>query len=395
MMLILVLVETLFCVAFGIFKSLAYSEIYGDILYPSSWDLTMYDSALYTENKCYEEKPAFYAQTKEHLLITGNGSTPFYNRYEICCEGFRRSSRDWHKCEPDCSKISPNNCRHGFCRSPQNCECFEGFIKNLEGNCVQTCPISCENGHCLLDGTCICKPGYILDAKSRKFCIPDCYHIPCGLHQKCIAPGECACEKGYQWLEGLGCQPLCLPHCGHGRCVAPNKCECFAGFIKRPGKNLCEAECYINCENGFCVSRYKCQCHVGFIYDPLTSSCLPDCQGLCQHGVCIAPGICKCFEGYNLIDNNCSPICEKGCGLYGKCIAPNKCACGFGLQLCLNGSCDALGHCVCPQGMSHFIDQCLYSSILKTTIYSYIQREFYNKQLNYEFNALIGRHFRF
>lgn len=66
-----------------------------------------------------------------------------------------------------------------------------------------------------------------------------------------------------------------------------------------------------NCDNGFCESRYKCQCHVGFVYDTLTSSCLPDCRGLCQHGVCIAPGICKCFEGYNLIDNTCTPICEK------------------------------------------------------------------------------------
>lgn len=188
---------------------------------------------------------AFYYQTKEHLPITGNGSTPFYHRLEVCCEGYKRSPKDWQKCIPDCSSISPDNCRHGFCRSPQTCECFEGFVKNSQGVCVHTCPISCENGKCLLDGTCICQPGYVLDLETRKFCVPDCYHIPCGLHQKCIAPGVCACKKGYQWLEGLGCQPVCLPHCGHGRCVAPNRCDCFAGFIKRPCRNICEAECYM------------------------------------------------------------------------------------------------------------------------------------------------------
>ncbi|TMW45465.1 hypothetical protein DOY81_009458, partial [Sarcophaga bullata] len=89
------------------------------------------------------------------------------------------------------------------------------------------------------------------------------------------------------------------------------------------------------------------------------------------------------------MDNSCKPICERGCGRYGECIAPDTCACGTGRQICLGGLCSALGHCQCPPGMSHFIDECIYPGSL--LIYSYEQREFYNKQLSYEFNALIGR----
>lgn len=116
-------------------------------------------------------------------------------------------------------------------------------MKNSEGKCVHTCPVACENGRCLLDGTCICNAGYDLEPETRKYCIPDCSHIPCGLNQRCLAPGRCGCAKGYELLEGLGCQPICRPHCGFGRCVAPGECECFAGFVKRLGRKICEAEC--------------------------------------------------------------------------------------------------------------------------------------------------------
>lgn len=45
------------CALLCLSKALGYSEIYGDILYPSSWDLTLYEGINYSENKCYEEKP--------------------------------------------------------------------------------------------------------------------------------------------------------------------------------------------------------------------------------------------------------------------------------------------------------------------------------------------------
>lgn len=46
----------LYCTLTCVCKALAYSEIYGDI-FPTSWDLTLYETIHNTENKCFEEKP--------------------------------------------------------------------------------------------------------------------------------------------------------------------------------------------------------------------------------------------------------------------------------------------------------------------------------------------------
>ncbi|XP_013104566.2 epidermal growth factor-like protein [Stomoxys calcitrans] len=375
-------------------------EIYGDIYPNTRAELNLYYNTQHREEKCYRDVPAIFFQFKEEEPIMGNSSIPNYLRFEKCCEGYVATSRpldlDSNKCVPDCSLVSANNCRNGFCRSSQHCECFEGFVANSKGNCVHTCPLGCENGHCLLDGTCICNPGYSLESETRKFCIPQCSHIPCGLNQECVAPGECQCQVGYQWLDFLGCQPICQPGCGFGRCGAPQECECFAGYIKRPGRNICEAECKINCLNGFCESFYKCQCFNGFVYDSLSQTCLPHCPDSCEHGVCIAPGICRCFEGYYLWDNICRPICENGCGPYGKCVKPNTCACGSGQQHCLGGDqCTSEGKCRCPFGMQHFIDRCLYPFKVQSKIFTTAERLHYDKELKYEFEALIGRFFQF
>ncbi|XP_061386674.1 uncharacterized protein LOC133321606, partial [Musca vetustissima] len=280
-------------------------EIYGDI-YPSTRaELNLYFDSQQREKKCYKDVPAYFFQTREHEPLRGNSSIAGHLSFEICCEGYRRDPkvRSTLKCIPDCSKVSADNCRNGFCRSTHQCECFEGFVRDSRGNCVHICPVGCLNGRCLLNGDCLCNPGYSLDPETRKYCLPECSHIPCGLNQICVAPGECRCQRGYQWLEGLGCQPICQPHCGYGRCIGPQQCECFPGYIKRKGREICESECYANCENGFCESPYKCQCHIGFAYDPQSQNCLAQCPEACDHGVCIAPGICKCFEGYYLWDN--------------------------------------------------------------------------------------------
>ncbi|XP_073823607.1 nimrod B1 [Musca autumnalis] len=373
-------------------------EIYGDI-YPSTRaELNRYFGNQLREEKCYKDVPAIFFQTKENEPVPSNSSIPGHLRLEICCDGYRKNPKaDGNlKCIPDCSKVSPDNCRHGFCRSPQQCECFEGFTKNSGGNCVHICPVGCENGRCLLSGVCLCNPGYILDPETRKYCIPECGHVPCGTNQICVAPGECRCRKGYEWLQALGCQPMCQPHCGYGRCIAPRECECFPGYIKRKGREICESECYANCANGFCESPYKCQCHIGFAYDPRSQNCLPFCGDSCEHGVCIAPGICKCFEGYYLWENTCRPICESGCGIYGQCIAPNKCACGQGQQLCLaGGNCTPNGKCQCPQGMNHFIDRCIYSATVENVIFTLDERQHFDKELRHEFEAIIGRMFQF
>ena len=109
---------------------------------------------------------------------------------------------------------------------------------------METCPIGCQYGRCYLNGTCECQPGYILDPDTRKFCRPNCQN-GCGTKQLCVSPGKCQCRDGYHSTNELGCQPICIPDCGYGKCVGLNQCECFAGFMKRPHRNVCEAECYM------------------------------------------------------------------------------------------------------------------------------------------------------
>lgn len=187
---------------------------------------------------------AIFFQTHKNSPIRGNGSTIYYHRLQVCCEGYIRSPRNWNECIPDCSKISPNNCLNGFCHSPQQCQCYDGYVKNDLGECIETCPISCQNGQCFLNGTCLCHSGYSLDPSTRQFCRPNCPQT-CGTHQICESPGKCACREGYRMTDDFGCQPICIPDCGHGKCVGPNECECFPGYMKRPQRNVCEAECYM------------------------------------------------------------------------------------------------------------------------------------------------------
>ncbi|XP_036321232.1 tenascin isoform X1 [Rhagoletis pomonella] len=369
-------------------------QLFGDIYYEIGSFSLRYNDPNGRGNKCQREVPARYFQTSPAAPIRGNGSTIHWQRIEVCCEGYMRSRFDRDQCIPDCSGVSPNNCRNGHCHAPNQCVCFAEFVRNDRGECVHTCPIACEHGRCYLNGTCQCDPGYTLDLETRKFCRAQCSQ-GCGTHQQCVAPGKCACTAGYKMTTDLGCQPVCIPDCGHGKCVGPNKCECFKGYIKRPLRNVCEAECYISCENGFCESRNNCQCRNGYKYDMDTTSCLPDCGENCRDGICVGPGICKCFEGYEYSEANCEPICDRDCGYHGSCMEPGACGCKLTKQLCISGLCDRSGRCICPIRMSHFIDRCVEAAQLNEMMTGYEQREHFSRQLRREFEILIGSKFQF
>ncbi|KAH8276041.1 hypothetical protein KR026_000732 [Drosophila bipectinata] len=368
------------------------TELFGDISSAGEFE-SLSLTRERQQHLCQREVPVVFFQTDKDLVPRGNGSSIFYHRIEVCCTGYRRDtySKD---CIPDCSQSSPDNCRNGFCRSPENCECFPDFVRNEFGACIHTCPIACQHGRCYLNGTCACHRGFALDQETRLFCRPQCSKA-CGTHEACVAPEECECAPGYRRTTDLGCQPVCAPDCGYGKCIAPNQCECFAGFIKRPQRNVCEAECYINCENGFCESRYKCQCREGYRYDLNTTSCLPECTENCGHGngVCVAPGVCRCFEGYEAHGSECRPKCDRSCGKYGRCLAPNICGCEHTGQHCLNGQCESGDHCQCPSGETHFVDRCLGQNQLNLQLSTDKKRKHFNLQLGHEFNALIGRLF--
>ncbi|XP_073821261.1 uncharacterized protein [Musca autumnalis] len=187
----------------------------------------------------------------------------------LCCEGYT-VVRNWQRdiCVPVCE-----NCRNGKCVGPNECECYDGFVRNDNGDCVFSCPLGCLNGRCYLDGSCKCDPGYKLD-ETRRFCRPICSK-GCGTNTllNCTAPEVCGCINGYI-LTDHGCKAVCDPECGPGgECNASGKCECKSGYTLKDG--VCHAVCYQPCENGMCYSRHRCICNPGFIYMESTGNCIP------------------------------------------------------------------------------------------------------------------------
>ncbi|EDW11894.1 tenascin [Drosophila mojavensis] len=187
---------------------------------------------------------------------------------EVCCTGYTPTRlMGVTVCRPICS------CQNGGCRVPGECDCYEGFVRNDNGDCVFACPIGCQNGRCYLDGSCQCDMGYMLD-ETRRFCRPIC-STGCGNNPRhnCTEPEVCSCAKGYQ-LTNEGCQPVCDPDCGIGGiCRDNNECDCGPGYTLKDG--VCQSDCYQKCYNGVCVSRNRCICDPGFTYHEQSTMCVP------------------------------------------------------------------------------------------------------------------------
>lgn len=82
------------------------------------------------------------------------------------------------------------NCLNGFCSSPDNCECLDGYEKdeNLlcaavnetciddSGNCNVTFdrPCYCINGICTANGSCVCVNGFKMSENHNNQCEPEC-----------------------------------------------------------------------------------------------------------------------------------------------------------------------------------------------------------------------------
>ncbi|EDW75757.2 uncharacterized protein Dwil_GK15024 [Drosophila willistoni] len=187
---------------------------------------------------------------------------------EVCCTGYyAMRSNGVTYCRPICS------CQNGSCRVAGDCNCYQGFVKNDNGDCVFTCPLGCQNGRCYLDGSCLCDPGFKLD-ESRRFCRPICSN-GCGNNPRhnCTEPEVCGCATGFQ-LTDDGCQPVCDPGCGiGGLCRENNECDCGAGYQLKDG--VCQTDCYQKCSNGICVSRNRCICDPGYSYHEQSTMCVP------------------------------------------------------------------------------------------------------------------------
>ncbi|XP_017465117.1 PREDICTED: von Willebrand factor D and EGF domain-containing protein [Rhagoletis zephyria] len=221
-------------------------------------------------NKCHIWVPTEVVDKYPYAQRIQQDQRNQQQKIQVCCAGY--APMRWRGntiCKPVC-----DNCRNGHCVAPNECECFDNFVANDNGDCVFTCPLGCLNGRCFLDGTCQCDPGYKLD-ETRKFCRPIC-SSGCGMNPRhnCTEPEVCGCAKGYQ-LTDEGCQPVCDPDCGEGgECREPNECYCAPGYELKEG--VCQRECYQKCDNGICYSINRCICNPGFTYHERSTQCVPN-----------------------------------------------------------------------------------------------------------------------
>ncbi|EDW75758.1 uncharacterized protein Dwil_GK15108 [Drosophila willistoni] len=169
----------------------------------------------------------------------------------VCAEGYARGLRESSAlgCQPICIP----DCGHGHCVAPNECECFPGYQKRLNGSsCESNCYLRCENGFCANRTTCVCQNGYRYDRNTTS-CLPDCGdNCENGV---CISPGNCRCFNGYI-RNREKCQAVCERGCGfYGKCIAPNVCACAVV----PGPEIT----YQGCKMGFCNSQGLCRCMEG------------------------------------------------------------------------------------------------------------------------------------
>ncbi|CAD8055706.1 unnamed protein product [Paramecium primaurelia] len=223
-----------------------------------------------------------------------------------------------------------------FCDDANNIE-FDGCYQ-CKYSCPQYCQ-TCEKGQCK-----VCEKGYHLEYLN---CITDCTDLilqqsepkcqilQCQNECEVCVNGQCyKCKQGWYWNKmKLNCESLC----GDNQIIGEEQCDYTSklGQINPKCNNCCKFECpddCLQCEFGVCK-----KCQVGYFLrgnicysqcgDLLINKneqcednnlspfdgcyqCSLDCQVQCQ--ICIQGTCEKCQIGYELIENNCLPICGDG-----------------------------------------------------------------------------------
>ncbi|XP_054281290.1 tenascin-like [Macrosteles quadrilineatus] len=299
-------------------------------------------------------------------------SEPKPNLPQTCDEGFHINNG---ACEPICSRP----CKNGYCSTPNNCTCYEGYTKSFWDSykCSPVCSPPCVNGICSMPQFCECEEGYYKNKVVPHICGPFCSH-EC-INGYCSSPGKCTCKPGYKSTDYPGiCEPICSKKCVNGYCDRPEYCECYWGFRKDPFMlNKCtpciskdcgdsnSPVCSKECVNGKCIASETCECLEGYQLGPVSHICVPVCSD-CEYGACVAPDTCICFRGYTNPSGNystCVPRCEEPC-VNAECIGPNECSCSSGYvkdvhnnnicspkcSKCVNGYCLMPEQCLCFLG---------------------------------------------
>lgn len=264
------------------------------------------------------------------------------------------------------------------CVGPNTCRCKEGYIPP---NCLEQytniseCTPQCPNNHYIcIPPTCVCNSLLWAGASCDE---PVCQG-GCGRQQKCIQPGVCVCDDG--WDGPPTCNiPICYPsNCGGYPkiCVSPDKCGCAQGYgeLVENGTLYCKKIYYCGgipateetvCNgHGFCIGDDNCKCNYGW-GDSFEAECtIALCPG-CENGDCSAPNNCSCFEGFK--GKICDELACKDDCVNGICASgtPNYCECFSGWEgntcntpkcsnPCKNGTCVGPDSCKCNQGYSGY-----------------------------------------
>ncbi|XP_017154787.1 von Willebrand factor D and EGF domain-containing protein [Drosophila miranda] len=168
-----------------------------------------------------------------------------------CAEGYVRGLRE--SAALGCQPICIPDCGYGHCVAPNQCECFPGYHKRINGtSCENGFYKRCENGFRANETTCVCQNGFRYDNNTAS-CLPDCGdNCENGV---CISPGNCRCFNGYV-RNREKCEAVCDRGCGfYGKCIAPNVCGC--AIVPGPETS------YQKCAMGLCSSLGRCRCLEG------------------------------------------------------------------------------------------------------------------------------------
>ncbi|XP_017056730.2 multiple epidermal growth factor-like domains protein 10 isoform X2 [Drosophila ficusphila] len=221
---------------------------------------------------------------------------------EVCACDPGYVMRD-NRCEPFCESPCGD---YEQCVAPNECQCYPGYeIAGEEKKCQPKCSSGCPNGFCFSPEQCACKEGYLMGPNST--CEPQC-RLKC-VHGRCTQPDVCECETGYRFREDSQhvCQAVCEAGCRNGDCVAPNICICHGGYQPNdpdPTKSICQPVCQTACVNATCSAPEECTCLAGFTRSTNTT-CRPHCTGGCESGDCVAPGECQCWQGFEKTEEGC------------------------------------------------------------------------------------------